>query len=176
MPACLTRKFDGRANVLHSPCRVCEAFPPNPRPDPLPDSAEFHAIWDTGASGTVITQKVVDLLQLKPTGLTNVHGVGGPEITETFMVNVSLPSNVMFHGLRVTKGKLAGDFDILIGMDIIGAGDFAVTNHNGKTVMSYRLPSSSEIDFVKEYQDGQVKALIKNRPNAPRKKNKKKKR
>ena len=40
--------------------------------------------------------------------------------------------------------------DVLIGMDIITLGDFAITNFGGKTVMSYRYPSVCTIDFAKE--------------------------
>lgn len=39
---------------------------------------------------------------------------------------------------------------MLVGMDIIGHGDFAVTNHNGKTIFTYRCPSTNQIDFVKQ--------------------------
>ena len=35
-------------------------------------------------------------------------------------------------------------------MDIIGVGDFAVTNRDGKTKFSFRLPSRADIDFVVE--------------------------
>jgi hypothetical protein len=42
------------------------------------------------------------------------------------------------------------DFDIIIGMNIIRLGDFALFNGLGNTVMSFRLPSSdTPIDFVK---------------------------
>jgi len=37
----------------------------------------------------------------------------------------------------------------LIGMDVITLGDFSITNHNGITCMSFRVPSSHEIDYVK---------------------------
>ncbi len=49
---------------------------------------------------------------------------------------------------RVSRAAVKGA-DVLIGMDIIGAGDFAVTNLNGKTTFSYRYPSMERIDFVK---------------------------
>ncbi len=42
------------------------------------------------------------------------------------------------------------DADVLIGMDVIANGDFAVTNHQGKTLMSFRMPSVECIDFVKQ--------------------------
>ena len=36
---------------------------------------------------------------------------------------------------------------VLIGMDIINLGDFAVTNKNGRTAFSFRTPSIEYIDF-----------------------------
>lgn len=51
--------------------------------------------------------------------------------------------------VRVTKGNL-GTADILIGMNIINLGDFAVTNKNGATKFTFRVPSQTDIDFVLE--------------------------
>src|SRR4051812_46415410 len=59
----------------------------------------YLAIWDTGATGTVITQKVVDDLGLKATGMVKVHGVQGEHTTETFMVCVKLPNKVGFRSV-----------------------------------------------------------------------------
>lgn len=39
--------------------------------------------------------------------------------------------------------------DILIDMDIIPKGAFAITNYNGKTVFTFRYPSLECINFVK---------------------------
>jgi hypothetical protein len=39
--------------------------------------------------------------------------------------------------------------DMLIGMDVINLGDFAVTNYNGRTMFSFRMPSADRIDFVR---------------------------
>ena len=38
--------------------------------------------------------------------------------------------------------------DVLIGMNIITQGDFAVTNQNDKTMLSFRMPSRESIDFT----------------------------
>jgi hypothetical protein len=39
---------------------------------------------------------------------------------------------------------------MIIGMNIISLGDFAISNDNGKTVMSFRLPAANiPIDFSK---------------------------
>jgi uncharacterized protein YchJ len=53
----------------------------------------------------------------------------------------------------VTEGTISGG-DVLIGMDIITRGDFAVTNSDGRTTFSYRWPSTKRIDFVKEIKQG----------------------
>ena len=70
---------------------------------------------------------------------------------EAFLVNIHLPSNVGFAGMRVTRGRFIGG-DILIGMDIISRGDFAVSNHRGITKFSFRIPSQRHIDFYEQYQ------------------------
>ena len=111
----------------------------------------FKAIWDTGATASVITQKVIDQCGLKATGMTKVDTVQGSTITETFLVNIILPNNVMVPSVVVSKGVFR-DADVLIGMDIISRGDFAVTNREGKTVFSFRMPSTECIDFVKHPQ------------------------
>ena len=44
---------------------------------------------------------------------------------------------------------LAGEQDdVLIGMDIINLGDFAVSNVEGSTCFTFRMPSLEEFDFV----------------------------
>jgi hypothetical protein len=67
-----------------------------------------------------------------------------------------LPNKVAFSGVRVTKGILTGGPDILIGMNIINRGDFAVTNLNGVTKFSFRFPSIVDIDFVEEANRSRV--------------------
>lgn len=50
----------------------------------------------------------------------------------------------------VAKMVLLGDCDVIIGMDILGMGDFAVTHQNGNTTFSFCLPSRREIDYATE--------------------------
>lgn len=113
---------------------------------------ESKAIWDTGATNSVITEKLAKELNLQPISKVNVVGVHGSEIKNAYLINIYLPSKVCINYARVTECKqLSGtdDLGMLIGMDIIGLGDLAVTNFN-KTVLSYRLPSKHEIDFLKD--------------------------
>lgn len=137
------------ARVLQAPAGICPAFDPRDLPEAsYPTPKEFSAIWDTGAMGSVVTQAVVDACGLKATGMMKVHGVHGAAETETFLVNMTLPNKTGFINVKVTKGILR-DADVLIGMDIISRGDFAVTNYGGKTVFSFRCPSVETIDFNK---------------------------
>lgn len=108
----------------------------------------FNAIWDTGATASAITQQVIDKCGLKPVGVAEVNHAGGKEMSEVYYVNIGLPNGVAFSFVKVIKGILAGG-DVLIGMDIISQGDFAVTNKDKKTVFSFRMPSVECIDFVK---------------------------
>jgi len=42
------------------------------------------------------------------------------------------------------------DCDIIIGMDIMTQGDLALTNLEGRTVFSFRIPSLHTVDFEAE--------------------------
>ena len=110
---------------------------------------KYNSIWDTGATGSVITKKVAQEFNLKPRGIVEIYTASGHEMANIYLVNIWLPGKVVFYNLRVTEGKLIGQCEVLIGMDIISAGDFAVTNYKGKTVFTFRVPSVGCIDFVK---------------------------
>ena len=85
-------------------------------------------------------------------GVRPAQGVGGIGMSSEYVVNVGLPNGVMIERCDVTEGYLGDGYDVLIGMDIIGLGDFAVSNRE-RTVFTYRVPSQREIDFVKEIND-----------------------
>jgi len=108
---------------------------------------------------------------LVPTGVVEVHTVGGKQTVNKYLVNVTLPNHLCCVGVPVAEGKVFGA-DVLIGMDIITQGDFAVTNKGGKTMFSFRYPSKEHIDFVWR---GQRQSQPR-RPTHPRKKRSKKSR
>lgn len=141
----------GLLRVLKNKCGISEGYNPVTGAPP-PDVKEFDAIWDTGATDSVITQAVVDACGLAPIGMAQVHGVGGVATAEVYLVNIYLPNNVAFPYVRVTKGADMPDAQVLIGMNVISMGDFAVTNAGGVTKFSFRLPSQEHIDYVKEHK------------------------
>jgi hypothetical protein len=151
LPRALTISGSGPLLELKSEVRVGL-----PSVDPTKPSSKLTtpktAIWDTGATGSAITQTVVDELGIQPIAMTVVHGVHGPETSPVYLVDFVLPMSVGVRGLRVTLARLYGA-DVLIGMDVITRGDFAITNQGGKTKMTFRVPSLADFDFVKTVND-----------------------
>lgn len=144
-----TSAFDGLSNVLSNFVLISQALNSLPEQVNPKDcgAKEYKAIWDTGATRTAISQKVADECGLKPIGVTLIHTAAGESKRNTYLVNVWLPNRVMIPNVTVAQCELI-DTDVLIGMDIINRGDFAVTNKDGKTVFSFRIPSIECIDFV----------------------------
>ena len=140
-------------------------------PNSQTDFKEIKAIWDTGASASVITKQVATNLGLKETGMTQVHTANGTAIQKTYTVDIGLPNNVIIQGVTVTEADaLSTGCDCLIGMDIINLGDLSITNHNGCTCMTFRVPSSHEIDYVKNPNFGVTPIITQKKPisrNAP---------
>lgn len=69
---------------------------------------------------------------------------------------INVESSMLADFLRylVGEGLLPPGIDMLIGMDIITLGDFALTHKNNGTVFSFQIPSTHEYDFVKQIQNG----------------------
>jgi len=146
-----TTHSTGRVDVLTNEIHVSDAHDPT-QAGPQPDLKPYKCIWDTGATGTVVTPKVIAELNLIPSGKKRIQGVG-PSIHEayTYLVNLYLPNQVVLVGRRVSELSIAGA-DVLIGMDVITRGDFAVSNHEGKTAFTFRVPSCGKIDFVEDHK------------------------
>ncbi len=144
----LTINGGGISNVLVSDVGVSIPFSGSVEEQKSLDIRNYKGIWDTGATGSVITKKIADELGLIPTGQTEVHTASATEIKNTYLVNIYLPMKVSFHAVKVTEAVLHGDIEMLIGMDIITSGDFAITHFEGKTKMSFGVPSVKSYDFV----------------------------
>ena len=139
-----TATTDGRPNVLKSPCDI----------EPAASSPiafhSFEAIWDTGATHSSITQDVVDQCGLKPIGKIKVAHAGiddEPDETDVYLVNIRLPNQVIVENVQVGRGGFSGG-DVLIGMDIINTGDFAITHAKDQTKFTFQIPPQADIDFV----------------------------
>lgn len=103
-------------------------------------------MWDTGSMCTLISPAVVRRLALQPVGDAELSGIGGGVARKVFMVHLALPDGSLIPNLQVVEEKDL-DYDVLIGMDVIGATDFCVTNMNSETFFALRVPSQEHIEF-----------------------------
>ena len=78
-------------DTLTNTCRVSNVWDPFSEDSKLP-MMSVTAIWDTGATHSVISQRVVDECGLIPEGMTDVyHAQGKAEEVPMYSVNIELP-------------------------------------------------------------------------------------
>ena len=144
-----TVKASGILRQLVTPCFVSETSTIAVS-TPRPLSRRYRSLWDTGATFSMITNRVAGDLNLRADGsITLRHAGGQAEGVPIFYVNLLLYNNVEIADVRVGLVD-ARDFDVIIGMDIINRGDFAVSNRDGATSFSFRIPSVEDFDFSAE--------------------------
>ncbi|MBI4165915.1 MAG: aspartyl protease family protein [Acidobacteria bacterium] len=144
--------------------QLTTAFDPRNPPTPPPTSISASALWDTGATGSSITPSVARELGLTPIGARMVNHAGGSSLSNTYLVNLHLPNGVGIVGVPVTELGETTLFGVIVGMDIIIRGDFAITNTNGQTWVSFRVPSIQGIDYVQEAQKIRYAGVGRNDP------------
>ena len=143
----------GLARELRCPVLVSDSFKTKIQAgrNELTDNVKCSSVWDTGATNSVISERIVDAMNLPIISETEIIGANGPFNTTIHVVDLWLPNHIVIPRLQVSKGVLA-DEDVLIGMDVITMGDFAVSNYEGKTIFTYRVPSLAVTDYVKLLQ------------------------
>ena len=107
----------------------------------------FHtdnAMWDMGATTTIISSRIVRQLCLQPYQQGGISGIGGASNTNTYLVHVLIPTGDVVTNCEVMESDFE-DYDVIIGMDIIGLGDFCFTNPDDKSVFSFRIPAKEHI-------------------------------
>lgn len=142
----LTRKNKGLLNCIKTSARIINPF----------DSSKENltlAIWDTGATNSVITKSVAKKLGLKPVSMATVKGVHGSRDVNVYFVKIVLNNeNITLTTLVTECDELSNSEDtgMLIGMDLIQKGDFCISNFEGNTIMTFRVPSIEIMDFVED--------------------------
>lgn len=142
----LTRPYDKKVNRIISAATII---------NPIDNSESLtQGIWDTGATNSVITKRLASELHLPIREYTDVRGVGGviPDVP-VYLVDIKLNNENIVVRAKVTEcEELSTDktVGLLIGMNVITQGDFAISNFDGKTVMTFRVPSLERIDYVED--------------------------
>jgi hypothetical protein len=110
-----------------------------------------YAIWDTGASQTVITHRLMSQLNLIPIETKLVHGVNSKQLVDVVAISIKLPNGFLISDIRVFVCDIPSPIDLLIGMDIIQLGDLHISNSGGHTLFSFVIPPLPEqFDLAQE--------------------------
>lgn len=135
------------ANELQSWVGIGPAYAEG-QPQPPLLAPKLLAVWDTGATSSAISRQLAQRLQLDEIGQMRVHGATGCEVCTRFLVSLHLPNRVVIRELEISD--CGGDIgcDILLGMDVITLGDFAICNYKGHTTFTFRVPSVESLDFT----------------------------
>lgn len=107
-----------------------------------------NAIWDTDANMSSIDPRIAEMLGLEPIDRVELLTVNGRIELFVYVISLELPNGI---GINTTAtGAYLHGADCLIGMDVIQYGDFAISNFNGTTTLSFRIPSQGRIDFTQQ--------------------------
>ena len=149
-----TSAYSGIARQLRSNVFISDGLLKPSQEDPEKSSAkEYVAIWDTGASMTSISRRVVSELALHEIARNMTNTAAGETETTIHRIHLWLPNRIIIQKCLASCIPGLTDIlgiDMLIGMDIISKGDITISNYQGKTVLSFRMPSVGITDYVKE--------------------------
>ena len=139
-----TQRNSETIEAIITECRICP--PVNVAKGKIPSKVYVsqNAMWDTGATNTLISPKIVKALNLKPFGKSGISSANGLIETNTYLVHVGIPSGGIITNILALEDDNE-DYEVVIGMDIIAQGDFAFTNKDGHSTFSFRIPSEEEI-------------------------------
>jgi hypothetical protein len=161
----VTIKFNGLVERVTTEVKLSEPFDPAAAQTVEPRFFVTQALWDTGATNSLITAETAQALGIPQAGTIDMKHAGGVTISPTYILNILLPNNVMIAGVPVIQCEnIVGDFGAIIGMDIICRGDFSVTNVGERTAMSFRFPSIATVDYVVEANQIKFRGVNRNAP------------
>ena len=75
---------------------------------------------------------MTDKLKLMPFRKIAVQGAHGKKTVDIYLIDLEVPNNIMFKNIRATGLEIGADVDVLVGMDIIMSGDFAISTKEKK--------------------------------------------
>ena len=138
-----SKEYGGLTQAVVTDCVI---FPENQKN--TSDTPKFFhttkAMWDTGATNTLISPKIIQTLKLKPFGKSSISSANGVIEANSYLIHVGLPSGSIITNILALENDNE-DYEIVIGMDIITQGDFAFSNKDEHSTFSFRIPSSEEI-------------------------------
>ena len=99
-----------------------------------------NAIWDTGATSSMISAAMAKKLQLAPNGVVQIAGVHGIQNARCYYVDLVFGNGFCIPSIKVSEASDFGGFDLLIGMDIIGQGALVVNGTGNTLNVHFQFP------------------------------------
>lgn len=103
------------------------------------------AMWDSGASCSMVTQSMAKKLGLVSKGVKDSYCHGGFRSSNIYQVYIHLPNLIIVPIEVIESGDYPG-FGLIIGMDILNKGDFSIKNSGPRTVVSFEMPEAERVD------------------------------
>lgn len=144
--AVYTQKYETVVDAIITKCAICPAVEVGPDLVVPKVCHTNNAMWDTGSTGCLISQNIVDELGLEAIDRAEVSQATISEEADVYLVHIGLPNGQVVLNVEAL-GMPGNDYDFVIGMDIIGQCDFAFTNKNEQSVFSVRRPAKEHIRF-----------------------------
>ena len=111
-------------------------------------SSTANALWDTGATISAITPKLVNELNFIPAGTVAICGITGSMDVEFILASIQLPGGLLRQNIKMAVCDFSQDINIILGMDIITLGDFELLHGNNQTIFSFTAPSSAKLKLI----------------------------
>jgi hypothetical protein len=154
----LTKVYEGIAPNVYTSAGVCELSLMEGEESVVLDANSFiwrKALWDTGATQSCISDRLAENLSLEIVGFVEINSAVGTHSVPAFRANLALPNIFVFHDTELLQFTYTeDDCDLIIGMGIMTQGDLSLTNQFGRTVFSFRIPSSHTLDFEAQHSAG----------------------
>ena len=147
MSTAFVHKEEGIKDRIYVPCIIDRVGTGESANDPV------VALWDTGANKTCISSDLVKKLGLMPDDQTEIVVADSRTVkSDVYSVQITMGKFTMPF-IRVCELPMNNtNHDIIIGMDFMSKGDLSISNYNGKTILTFREPSLSAIDYVAELE------------------------
>jgi len=117
-------------------------------------SVTVDALWDTGASISAVTPEIQQQLKAPTVDKKAISGIHNTQIVDVIYITLELPNHVIKKNIKVVVCNITSNVGMILGMDIISMGDFALSNGNDQTLVSFAVPPFKEkIDFSKKQHE-----------------------
>lgn len=133
--------------------QVFVSLPPEftkPETDIATSFMEVKALWDTGATHSAVSDRLATHLNLPLEDFVTVFTAAGIHRTPIYPIRLCLSNKAaVFEELEAVEFSYSEEdgCDFIIGMDVMTQGDLSITNFEGKTVLSFRIPSLAKVIF-----------------------------